>query len=204
VAAPAVAWQAGDVWRSRHRLILPASIESDVYTWSLQGQTLEPDGAAARLAVDAPPHTFDVPPVDVETDVQLGDLATLVGVTVDPAPGETGELPALSPGEPLSVTLVWRTERTPAASYHVFLHLLDGEGRPVAQSDGIPAGWLRPTTGWLPDEVILDEHVLVLPPDLPPGSYPLSAGLYLPGGDRLRTPGGRDSVPLLELRVRGP
>ena len=33
-------------------------------------------------------------------------------------------------------------------------------------------------TGWLPGEIIVDEHVLSLPDDAPPGDYALIAGMY--------------------------
>jgi len=72
--------------------------------------------------------------------------------------------------------------------YHVFLHLLGPDGRIVAQSDGIPANWTRPTTGRLPGEYIVDPRVLTLPPDAMPGTHTLQTGLYLPGDGRLITP----------------
>ena len=63
-------------------------------------------------------------------------------------------------------------------SYHVFVHIIDESGNLVAQSDGEPAGWTRPTTGWLPGEYISDNHEIVLPIDVMPGFYNIYAGLY--------------------------
>jgi len=100
-------------------------------------------------------------------------------------------------GEVLTVTLVWRAEAEMERSYHVFLHLRGPGGEMVAQSDGVPAGWTRPTTGWLPGEVVVDERVLALPAALPAGVYTLSAGLYDPdSGQRLTAPDGTDALPL--------
>ena len=65
-------------------------------------------------------------------------------------------------------------------SYAVFAHLLDAQNRIAAQHDGLPAGWTRPTTGWLPGEVIADVHELALDANLPPGVYTLEVGLYNP------------------------
>ncbi|HIE39771.1 MAG TPA: hypothetical protein EYP77_12045 [Anaerolineae bacterium] len=82
--------------------------------------------------------------------------------------------------------------------------MLWNNGRIVAQSDGVPAGWTRPTTGWLPGEYIVDTRVLTLPPDVPPGVYTLQTGLYLPGDGRLTTPDGLDAIRLAESEVESP
>jgi hypothetical protein len=63
-------------------------------------------------------------------------------------------------------------------SYAVFAHMLDAESHIVAQHDGLPAGWSRPTSGWLPGEIIVDAHELDLKADVPPGEYALEVGLY--------------------------
>jgi len=55
----------------------------------------------------------------------------------------------------------------------------------IAQADGMPANWLRPTTTWREGEVIIDEHTLTLPPELPEDTYDLYVGLYEPDGQRL-------------------
>ena len=75
-------------------------------------------------------------------------------------------------------------------SYRVFIHLVNTDGQILAQADGEPASWSRPTTGWVPGEYILDEHSLTLPPTLPPNAS-LRIGLYDPAtGQRLQAVGG--------------
>ena len=133
--------------------------------------------------------------MDVPIDARLGTVATLVGANLQP------ETPNLKSGSSLTVTLVWRAEDTPSTSYHVFLHLLGPDGTLVAQSDGVPAGWSRPTTGWTPGEYIIDVHALSIPSDAPADDYALSTGLYLPGGARLTTPEGTDTVRLTTIQV---
>ena len=91
----------------------------------------------------------------------------------------------LLPGDTLTVTLVWRAEAEVSTSYHVFLHLTGPDGDLAAQSDGVPAGWTRPTTSWVAGEYVTDVHVLSLSADARAGDYTLSAGLYTPGGGRL-------------------
>jgi hypothetical protein len=49
---------------------------------------------------------------------------------------------------------------------------------------------------------IEDTHTVVLPSDLPPGSYRLAVGLYdLATGDRLPLQDGGDAVTLTEIQV---
>lgn len=100
------------------------------------------------------------------------------------------------PDAPFAVTLVWHAEQTPSADYQVFIHLLDSGGKLVAQTDGQPGNWTRPTGGWQPGETIIDPHALWVP-DLAPGDYTLIGGLYEPAtGKRLLTAGGENSVVL--------
>ena len=112
--------------------------------------------------------------------------------------------PAVQADGVLPVALRWRATQPIAANYHVFVHLLDADGNRVAQSDGQPALWSRPTSGWSPGEVIEDRHALSLPADLAPGDYTLVVGLYTPlDGARLLTEGGADHVALATIRVDG-
>ncbi|MFQ6099788.1 MAG: hypothetical protein ACE5OS_00935 [Anaerolineae bacterium] len=209
---PTSAWQPGDVWRGQHFLHLPATLDTATYIWTLRVS----ESASQRIGgirVVAPERTFTPLPVDIAIGACLGDTATLVGATLSPCP----PVP-LSPGHPLTVTLVWRAEAETHTSYHVFLHLIGPDpsagseqgGALVAQSDGVPAGWTRPTTGWLPGEYVTDVRTLTLPADAPAGDYTLFAGLYAPDGgvlslskgERLTTPEGADAVRLTTITVQ--
>jgi hypothetical protein len=87
-------------------------------------------------------------------------------------------------------------------SYRVFLHLLKPDGSLLTQSDGEPANWTRPTTGWAQGEIILDQRVLQIPADAPPGSYTLLAGLYDPRtSDRLPLPDGSTAITITTLTL---
>ena len=46
------------------------------------------------------------------------------------------------------------------------------------QRDSEPGGTLKPTNTWNPNETIIDNHGLLIPSDLPAGSYTLTLGLY--------------------------
>jgi hypothetical protein len=135
------------------------------------------------ITINEPERTFTSPELTHPVDEQLGDVATLLGAVLN------------DDRLPTSVHLVWRAESETAVSYRVFLHLIGPDGQIVAQSDGEPANWSRPTTGWLPGEIIVDERTLALPDPLPPGAYRLVAGLYDPtSGRRLTTGDGTDAV----------
>jgi hypothetical protein len=70
-------------------------------------------------------------------------------------------------------------------SYTVFTHLLDADSRIWAQQDGIPANGARPTTGWVPGEVIRHEVQLAVDPQAPSGDYVIEVGLYDAGDPAL-------------------
>jgi len=177
---PTSQWEAGDLWRGQHLLRLPAGLEGGEYRWVLQvcrggGPDCQPMGEEASLGtlqIHAPERLWEPPPLDVEVNARLGDVVTLLGASLEP-----GTL-NLEPGTPLTVTLVWRAEAEMEVSYRVFLHLLGPDGALVAQSDGEPAGWTRPTTGWMPGEVVLDRRVLWVPEETPEGTYTLWVGMY--------------------------
>lgn len=193
---PTSVWQPGDVWRGQHLLRLPAHLDSGDYTWYLSTEPIyQPTNLPSTIHIAAPPHTFTPPPLPHPLTTTLGSLAALVGFDTS--------VELLHPGDTLTVTLIWRAEDTPSiSSYHVFLHLLDQEGKLIGQSDGIPANWTRPTTGWLPGEYITDVRTLTLPPSAPAGDYTLSAGLYVPGGQRLTASDGTNKIHLTIITVQ--
>ncbi len=195
---PTTSWQAGDVWRGRHLVRLPATLDSGRYRWRVSAcpelGTTAPPSPLTILAVEAPQRRWDTPALDITANVRLGAGATLLGAQ--------GTLDAVRPGDTLSLTLVWRADAVMTESYRVFVHLIGPDGALAAQSDGEPAAWYRPTTGWSPGEIVLDLRPLTLPAELPPGVYHLYAGLYTLQEGRLRAPDGADAVALGEITVR--
>jgi hypothetical protein len=91
-----------------------------------------------------------------------------------------------TPGGELLLALRWESLRTMQHDYQVFVHLLNANDEKLAQRDGQPVQWLRPTSTWQPGEKIIDRYGLLLPDDLPSGSYAIAVGLYDPvSGQRL-------------------
>lgn len=78
----------------------------------------------------------------------------------------------------LQVTLYWWAARSPSQSYTVFTQVLDSEGNLVAGHDSRPADGASPTHTWVPGHVYADPHLIELPPNLPPGTYRVVAGMY--------------------------
>lgn len=196
-------WAAGDIVRDGRSFLVPAATPAGEYTLridlldtagkslrhpSLQGGEEEGELAACLLnvTVHAPERSFDLPPVQYPISVTLSHQATLLGYDLNAA-GVTSRGCPLAPGQSFTLTLYWRAEATAGISYVVFVHLLDEAEHIYAQSDRVPVAGTRPTTGWLPGEVIHDAYTLTLASDAPPGRYVLEVGMYDPtNGERLR------------------
>ncbi|MBI1281731.1 MAG: hypothetical protein GC179_26635 [Anaerolineaceae bacterium] len=82
------------------------------------------------------------------------------------------------PGDVIQIQLEWRTDAALTKRFKVFVQLLNSGGVLVAQRDSEPAGGSQPTTSWLPDTIITDQHGLALPTVLTAGNYQIIVGLY--------------------------
>lgn len=111
----------------------------------------------------------------VEAGAQFGDAIILQGYTLQGGGADA----VVAAGDILQVTLFWQATEPMAQRYKVFLHLQGDDGPPLAQRDAEPVGNLAPTSSWQPGETVVDNHGLLLPPDLAPGNYTLRVGLYL-------------------------
>ena len=167
-------------------------LDSGEYRWQLALCDGACDGRETTadlgvLTIHAPERIVTPPPLDVILNAPFGDLALLLGANVAVADGR------------LQTTLAWRAAAETPTSYRVFVHLVDEAGQILAQSDGEPAAWTRPTTGWLPGEIILDDHVLAVG-GVPAGTYRLHVGLYDPaGGGRVPLPDGATAVTIPDI-----
>ena len=171
------------------RVRVPADSATGRYRWrgSIEGSVIF---EAGELRVTAPDRTFTVPPIDQRIDQVFDGQITLLGYNGAPC----------ARGAACTLTLIWRSERAPAESYKVFVQLLDANGLPRAQVDALPVNGARPTTSWLPREIITDVYTVQLPGDLPAGSYRVVTGLYQElNNTRLRLPDGADFVELTTL-----
>jgi 4-amino-4-deoxy-L-arabinose transferase-like glycosyltransferase len=76
----------------------------------------------------------------------------------------------------IAVALYWQADNELERDYTAFVHVVDGDGRLVAQLDRQPGGY--PTSEWRPGELVVDVFRVVLPADLVPGTYTLQTGFY--------------------------
>ena len=106
----------------------------------------------------------------VAVGANFGDQIALLGYHVDSE--------SAAPGDTLELTLFWQAQRPLDIEYQVFVHVLDAEGQLMAQSDKINPGEF-PTHRWPTDRYVPDTHRLALPPDLPPGQYTVTTGLWV-------------------------
>ena len=115
----------------------------------------------------------------------------------------------VKPGEDLHLTFLWQAARRLTQNYVVFIQLVDQEGQVWASRDSAPADGTYPTTNWLADEVVRDEHTLVVPAALLDGEYRLLVGMYRwpDKTDRLTvlhwTRSSGDHIDLGPVRVQG-
>ncbi|GIK39173.1 MAG: hypothetical protein BroJett011_30060 [Chloroflexota bacterium] len=190
---PTTQWTAGEIVGDPWRLELPANLVPGDYT--LQTTVFDAETQAqvgqmklGALTVSQRPQRFDLPLLPHSINAQLGDEITLLGydLTTEPIMG----------GGRLRLMLYWQANQVVAASYTVFVHLLNANGQVVAQHDGLPAEGTIPTPGWAAGEVIADRHLIDFP-DLPAGDYRLVAGMYDPAtGERLATSNGETAISL--------
>ncbi|MCL4459131.1 MAG: glycosyltransferase family 39 protein [Chloroflexi bacterium] len=119
-----------------------------------------------------------------------------------------GEELAISPGEPIPLTIYWQAVQRMEDDYKVFTHLEDGSGRIWAQKDAVPVDWAYPTRRWHPGEVVMDRYIIPTWPDTPAGEYELKVGMYDPiSGQRLPLLDSKgsptaDSITLVIVNVR--
>jgi hypothetical protein len=158
---PTNQWTAGEIVRGVQRLRVPATAPAGPLKLelSLTGPGLQRQPVPiASLTVRVPPRSFTVPPMAQTLNAALGPV-TLLGYNRDAA----------------GITLYWQARASLDTSYAVFVHALDATGTMVSQVDALPLGGTRPTTGWLPGEVLADRYALPLS-----GATSLEVGMYDP------------------------
>lgn len=175
-----------------HDYIVSPETSSGFYKLTLRLPALAAETELGSVRVEHLARSFSLPPHLGESraapllDAQFGDRIHLRGYEL-PAQAQSGRI-GLHSGESgdLLVTLYWQADGPVPIDYTVFVHLLNEDGALRSQHDAPPAEGARPTSGWLPGEVISDTVALTLSADLSVGRYRLAVGLYSPlDGQRL-------------------
>jgi hypothetical protein len=165
---PIELWQAG-LPVIEHRLLgIPADASNGAAVVYLETQGQRVD--LGQVEIDAGERLFSPPPFATPVGLVFGDVAELLGYDLD----ET----TVSSGEPVILTLYWRAlEGAQKTDYTVFTHILGENGQLVGQHDSQPLQGGRPTTGWIPGEVIVDRHPMTFRGEYN-GTALIEIGLY--------------------------
>ncbi|MGQ9585033.1 MAG: hypothetical protein ACUVXG_06485 [Anaerolineae bacterium] len=101
-----------------------------------------------------------------------------------------------SPADPagIGLELQWQAWGDLHADYTVFVHLVDGSGKIVAQRDGQPREGQRPTSGWRSGEIVADAYTLHVNEGMAAGPFRIALGWYRGQPDE-RLPLVRASLP---------
>jgi len=186
---PVAEWGRGATLLSQHEVIVPPTLEAGNYELAVMLHTgSDPAGEAftlGKVSITTSSRQFDLP---ATAQVPEGPANLAQGVSLAGYQFEQAD-------QALNMTLYWQTDALVTTRYKIFAQLLAPDNTVVAQSDSFPAAGERPTTGWLPREVISDTHTLTILPDLTPGNYRLITGLYNPiTGERLPVLDENDTV----------
>jgi len=84
------------------------------------------------------------------------------------------EAHAATPGEAMELWTYWSVAGIPDSPLSLMAHLLDREGQPIAIGDGLGV----PVESWGAGDVIVQRHILEIPPDAAPGTYWVQTGAY--------------------------
>ena len=96
-------------------------------------------------------------------------------------------------GSDMVLQTAWRQEGSPQP-VQIFVHVVDKEGRIVAQWDGLGAAW----EGWRAGDTLLHVHELALPENSTDDALTIVTGLYNPQtGERWLTESGTDNFVIL-------
>lgn len=180
---PTREWNVGDVWLGAQRLYVPGDLESGRYSLALDWTDGNGKVAARTMLnltqqVNSPVRSYALPEMEFAIEASWQNGLRLLGYSIDDSVSK--------------LTLVWTTEAPLREDLRLFVHLLDGD-RIVAQNDGVPVDWTRPTTGWAQGEIIQTTHTF----SQAAGVYQIRVGWYQPDtSQRVLLASGHDALDL--------
>ncbi len=200
---PTRLWQPGEIVVDDYRVPLAADargpqvgrVQVGMYRYATQqnlaardpqGRAITPRLARFKIA--------GISDVRVENPVEyvFGEQIALVGYALPQG---------IARGESVAVKLFWRARAAISDDYTVFVHLVDANGKLVAQRDAEPQRGAYPTSFWDAGEIVADGYEIAIPRDTPPGEYQVRVGLYR-AADGMRLPmRGGDYAAVGNVRV---
>lgn len=191
-------WRRSEVVGAAYRFRVPAVTPPGDYPLlvtvidAATGAAIGPDVTLARLTVEAHARNFKLPDGVAPVSAYLNDEIELVGYRLHDQ--------TVKPRDSFGLTLYWRSLRPAADNYTVFIHAVGPDQVMRGQWDSVPAQGARPTSGWLPGEIIEDSYQVPMARDAPPWKYDIFVGMYdAATGDRL--PASSEKTPTSDNRV---
>ena len=192
------AWWPGELIVERFDFALPHDLPAGSYPVTLNLKNLSADEEYAlnaplgELQVTARANPPDTAGLLANFRQRVGLRQAWVGANgrFRSAPWDENGPLSVKQGDVVNLILQWESIAPAEESYTVFVHLIDAANRPWLTLDYTPLGGSTPThlwiPKWLPGQKMLDPYRLLLPADLPPGTYFIEVGLYdMTSGRRL-------------------
>ncbi|MCR4405897.1 MAG: glycosyltransferase family 39 protein [Anaerolineae bacterium] len=181
-------WGGEDIGRTQVDLVITQRVPSGEYAFALRAEGEQEWGVRFGKAAVRRTRKPGLSPAEVTIshplNLVLGGRIRLLGYDL--------EATIYHPGDTVNLTLYWLADEPVGQRYKVFTHLLGETYNPASgnflwgQWDSEPVGGKRPTTLWLPGEVIVDEYAIPLSAQAPPGRYQVEVGMYWgASGERL-------------------
>jgi hypothetical protein len=150
-----------------------------------------------RVVAAAAPPPLSVLDMKEQLRISVGDL-TLLGYDLSKLGFEHQPDAPWHPGDVLHLTLFWQARRQPQSDVSLVLQLRDDKGAVRLEKRGQPTEGMYPCQQWHANEIVRDQHNLVLPPDLPAGRYQILLSAFKSVGDQPLA----ISIPVAHLLVR--
>lgn len=138
-----------------------------------------------------PPLPPDAPSQSVQ--MTFGDVLLLESIAWEPE--------QVLEGEPLRLTLLWKSLRQLEDDVRLTLKLTDETGHVWAHDYSMPGMWAYPPSQWGPGEVITDYEGLMIPWGAPPGEYTLRLRVTQESSGQILAAGEAEEVDLLTVTV---
>ncbi|HCU80715.1 MAG TPA: hypothetical protein DGN60_06080 [Chloroflexi bacterium] len=160
-------WEKGDLWTGQHLIRVPADTSAGTHYWTASS-SLANEVSLGYVDINTPNRLYEKPSIRDVSQLYFGNDIVLRGHEFKNS---------IKRGEILDVKLLWQALGTPDRSLNVFVHLENANGVVVAQHDGVPVNWSRPTPGWLPEEYIVDTHSVLIENKVLPGHHNVYVGM---------------------------
>ncbi len=177
-------WHKNEVMGTAYRFRVPAIAIFGKYQMAvniLDPETGQTGGEVIPLAtvfIDTIRRNFELPEDVVPVSAILNGEIELVGYKLHDQ--------TVKARETFGLTLYWRNLQLLDTNYTVFVHAVAPDHTIRGQWDSVPMDGLAPTSGWLPNEIIIDHYEVPMNRKSPAWKYDIFVGMYNPlTGQRL-------------------